>query len=260
MIYYWKSGRVQCPVGICKGCKCEWHDADISKKDMIKMCRKINVPIRPESMSGDPGQDVNRMWYDASLLHKDKKLKKLVIDTIPSSSESDSDESSSDSDESSSSGRALSGGSSDSSSLSASGASDDLESPSETEEQPPLAKRQRKDKGQQRGSYTPTAVMQALRGACAEQGLATKGSATQLRERLIASVRRSSVAPLPVAPAVALPAVAHPPVAPAVTPASGLYTQSEATLRASLKTLGLAIDGDKDALVHRLSVACNRAL
>ena len=45
MIYYWKQGRVQCPVGICKGCKCAWHDANISKDDMIELCYKANVPV-----------------------------------------------------------------------------------------------------------------------------------------------------------------------------------------------------------------------
>ena len=75
MIYYWKEGRVQCPVGICKGCKCTWHDASISKDDMIELCRKAEVPVADGFTTGDPGQDVNAMWYTASLMNKDKKLK-----------------------------------------------------------------------------------------------------------------------------------------------------------------------------------------
>jgi hypothetical protein len=58
MIYYWKAGRVQCPVGICKGCKCKWHDADISKDEL---CRQAEVSVAQGYTSGDPGQDVNLM-------------------------------------------------------------------------------------------------------------------------------------------------------------------------------------------------------
>eukprot|EP00966_Prymnesium_polylepis_P212626 4924676-Prymnesium_polylepis.1 len=63
---------------------------------------------------------------------------------------------------------------------------------------------------------------------------------------LLGSARRCRRTGLPAAP---------PPV-PSAYPVSGLYAQTEATLRASLMALGLPIDGDKNALVQRLSAAC----
>ena len=71
----------------------------------------------------------------------------------------------------------------------------------------------------------------------------------------------SSSGSLPGATAMPAPPAARPaPLAPpSPAPSSsngGLYSQSEATLRASLMALGLSIDGDKRALVERLMRAC----
>jgi hypothetical protein len=184
MIYYWQSGRVQCPVGICKGCKCKWHDADLSKEDMIELCEQIAIPVE-KSTTGDLGVDVNRMWYTASLMKKDRQLKKLVLKTIPSSADEDSDDESSESGDDSTS--TTSSGTSDSSTTASSSSGSDSSSEG-SEEDASLAKRQRKDKGQPRGTYTPTTDMDALRLACKSQGLCTKGSAMQLRKRVADSL------------------------------------------------------------------------
>ncbi len=71
----------------------------------------------------------------------------------------------------------------------------------------------------------------------------------------------SGVASLPAATAMPAPPAPRPPPPAPPSPASssssgGLFSQSEATLRASLMALGLPIDGDKNALVERLMRAC----
>ena len=135
MIYYWKSGCVECPVGICKGCKCEWHEAGISKEDMIELCRQAEVPVVEGYTSGDAGQDVNTMWYTASLMNKDKKLNKACDEDDPASSESDSDDESSDSE--SPSGDSSSGDSSSSGGSSSSSSGDSSSSDSSSAATPP---------------------------------------------------------------------------------------------------------------------------
>ena len=118
-------------------------------------------------------------------MKKDEQLKQLVLKTILASADEDSDDESS-GPEGDSTSSSSSGTSDSSSSVSSSSGSDS--SSEEWEEDAPLAKRQRKDKGQPRGTYTPTADMDALRVACKSQGLCTKGSVMQLRKRIAESL------------------------------------------------------------------------